>query len=63
MPGIILGRSGVVKVGPLGNAIPKRANTSFTYLGSYADSRMACQLVSWLLSHGFENMTSFSGNA
>jgi hypothetical protein len=34
----------------------KRANTSFTYLGSYADSRMACQLIEWQLPRGFENM-------
>jgi hypothetical protein len=38
------------------------ANTSFTSLGSYADSRMACQLIEWQLPCGFENMSSFSGN-
>jgi hypothetical protein len=30
--------------------------TSFTYLGSYADSRMACQLIAWQLPCGFEHM-------
>jgi hypothetical protein len=38
------------------------ANTPFTSLGSYADSRMACQLIEWQLPCGFENMSSFSGN-
>jgi hypothetical protein len=41
----------------------KRANTSFTYVGSYADSRVAYQISSWQLPRGFEKMKSSSGNA
>jgi hypothetical protein len=33
----------------IGDGIAKRANTSFTSVGSDADSRMACQLISWQL--------------
>jgi len=40
----------------------KRANTSFTYLGSYADSRIACQLLEWQLPRGFENMKLSAGD-
>jgi hypothetical protein len=36
--------------------------TFFTYLGSYADSRMACRLISWQLPRGFEHMKPSSGN-
>jgi hypothetical protein len=39
------------------------ANASFTYLGSDANSRMTCQLISWQLPCGFENMKPSSGNA
>ena len=38
-------------------------NTSFTYLGSYADSRMTCRLISWQLPRGFKNMKPSSGTA
>jgi len=41
----------------------KRANTAFTYLRSYADSRMACRRTSWRLPRGFEKMKPSSGNA
>ena len=37
--------------------------TSFTYLESYADSRMACQLIEWQLARGFGNMKPSTGNA
>ena len=39
------------------------ANTSFTSVGSYADSRMVCQLIECQLPRGFENMKPSSGNA
>jgi L-amino acid N-acyltransferase YncA len=48
---------------PITFDLAKRANTSFTYLGSYADSRMTCQLISWQLPRRFENMKPSSGNA
>jgi hypothetical protein len=35
--------------------------TSFTSLGSYADSRMACQFIAWQLARGFENMKRSAG--
>jgi ABC-type nitrate/sulfonate/bicarbonate transport system substrate-binding protein len=41
----------------------KPANTSFTYVGSYADSRMACQFIAWQLARGFENMKPSAGEA
>jgi hypothetical protein len=41
----------------------KRANTSFTSVGSYADSRTVNQFISWQLSCGFENMEPSSENA
>lgn len=42
--------------------LPKRASASFTYLGSYADSRSACQLISWQLPCGIQNMKPSSGD-
>jgi hypothetical protein len=48
---------------PSENEFATSINTSFTYLGSYADSRMTCQLISWQLPRGFENMKPSSGNA
>jgi hypothetical protein len=37
--------------------------TSFTYVGSYADSRMACQFIAWQLARGLENMKPSAGEA
>jgi hypothetical protein len=44
-------------------ALTNRVKTSFTYVGSYADSRMACQFIAWQLAHGFENMKPSAGEA
>jgi hypothetical protein len=41
----------------------KRANTSFTYVGSDADSRIACQIMAWPLPRGFEHMKPAAGDA
>ena len=37
--------------------------TSFTSVGSYADSLMAYQLIKWQLPRGFEHMKPSAGDA